>query len=192
MQGDPLSLEWLVVHFTPLLRLQARVRMPDALRRTTEPDDVVQEVWAITLPRLGDLHPRAGRLTPVLLKFMGTVILRRINNLMVRAIRTAGGAGGSDADGTPSVRELPASVTGALDRVLRGEQAEALEQAIGKLGPDDQELLVLRGIEQQPNKEVATRLGIQPGACAMRYHRVLETLRREVPKSLLDELSEAG
>ena len=71
-EGEIESLDWIVRRFSPLLLAQARFRMGESLRRYVSPEDVVQEVWAVGLDRLPGLKPRAGRLTPVFLKFLST------------------------------------------------------------------------------------------------------------------------
>src|SRR5262245_53247125 len=80
-EGEESSLRWVVARFTPLLRAAADYRLGKHLRGLYEPEDLLQDVWAVALPRLGDLIPRSERYTPVLLKFLSTTLLRRIQHL---------------------------------------------------------------------------------------------------------------
>lgn len=48
--------------------------------------------------------------------------------------------------------------------------------ALERLHPDDQFLLTLKYIDDMPNTEIATTLGISPNACAVRIHRALNEL----------------
>src|SRR5262245_47363366 len=77
--GDAESLDWIVRRLSPLLLAQADFRLGPRLRRLHDPEDLVSTVWAITLPRLGELGAREGRKTPVLLSFLTTTLLNRVN-----------------------------------------------------------------------------------------------------------------
>src|SRR5262249_16732954 len=52
LTGDAASLEWLVTRLSPLLVLEARERLGPDLGRLYDADDLVQDAWLITLPRL--------------------------------------------------------------------------------------------------------------------------------------------
>ena len=187
--GDARAMGWIVERFSPLLLVQARQRLGPLLAGVAEPEDVVGEAWATALPKLAELPERDGRRTPVVLRFLSSIVLNKVNNLLTRSLRRGEvrpgelGAGGSEA-----IAALPTSVTDALDLVVRDERARALREGIERLGEADRELVVLRGIEQRPNAEVAELLGIEPNTCAVRFRRALERLRGELPGTLLDEL----
>ena len=85
--GDEASRAWIVARFSPFLLMQARYRLHGGLRRICTPEDIVDEVWLVTLPRLGDLRPRDGTWKPVLLKFLGTTLLNQVNTLLTRHLR---------------------------------------------------------------------------------------------------------
>ena len=91
--GDEASLDWVVRRFTPLLLAQARYRLGASLRTHYDPEDLVSEVWAIALPRLPDLTVRDGRATPVLVKFLATTLLFRVNSLMRKLAARSGRLG---------------------------------------------------------------------------------------------------
>jgi RNA polymerase sigma-70 factor (ECF subfamily) len=57
------------------------------------------------------------------------------------------------------------------------EQAAALRDALGRLRPEDQEIIRLRITEGRTNPEVAALLQLTPGAVAKRLERALQRLR---------------
>jgi RNA polymerase sigma factor (sigma-70 family) len=187
--GEEDSLAWVVERFTPLLRVQATVRLRGPANGLCEADDLVQEVWAVALPRLEDLRPRDERLSPVLIRFLATTLLNKVNNLMMRRLRR-GEPLASQSAVTPTLDRLPDSVTGALERAARDEAVEELHAALERLGERDREILVLRGIEQLEAGEVARRLDLKPSAVSMRYRRALDRLAETLPGSIFEELAE--
>jgi RNA polymerase sigma-70 factor (ECF subfamily) len=183
--GDRQSLGWLVARLSPALVALARLRLGPALRREHDPDDLVQDAWLTVLPRLAQLPARDGRLTPVLLRFLATVILNRTNNLRKRQLRRRSLA----EHGEVAAHEVQAEVTGVVTAAVRQEQRELVLAAIEQLEEGDREVLFLHGLEQHSNAVVAQLLGIRPEAASMRYVRALERLRRQLPGSVFDDLA---
>lgn len=186
--GDAAGLEALVERLSPLLLAQARFRMGSRLPGI-DPEEVVQEVWLRSLPRLPELGERGGRHTPTLVRFLATTLLHLVNELIrseIRAQRRSGHAT-SDAMG---VSKAPDDTIGVVSRVLRSEREHALGQAIEALDARDRELVVLRGIEQHANQEVAELLGETPNAVSLRFNRLLAKLRSSLRGSVLDELGD--
>jgi RNA polymerase sigma-70 factor (ECF subfamily) len=187
IDGDRDSLGWLVAHLSPLLLAQARWRLAGGMVRTVDAEDLVQEAWLVALPRLHELVPREGRLTPVLLRFLATTIVHRVNNLVRDALRRGpAAAGGGPADGAPDDR------TGVVTAAVRAEQRRQLLVTIEALEPTDREVLLLRGVEQRSQATTAALLGISGDAVAMRFSRALERLRTQLPASLLADLGGGG
>jgi RNA polymerase sigma factor (sigma-70 family) len=189
--GDEASLEWVVARFTPLLRAAADYRLGEHLRRIYDPDDILQDVWAVALPRLEDLVPRSERYTPVLLKFLGTTLIRRIQHLMrkhIRESRDKSSPAGKEREGEGALEALPARETSILRRIVRRERRDLVSVALESLEPRDRELIILRGIEGQPYREIGLLLEENPKSLAVRYQRAVERLRRELPRSVFEEL----
>ncbi len=184
------SLAWVISRFSPLLRLQASFRVRGPLARLYDPEDVVDEVWVRSLPHIATLTPRDGRLTPVLLRFLGTTLLRLVNELMRKHVRGKPRLMEPTSDVSEPLNRLPADVTEASERARRGEVALAIDRAVTSLSESAREVFVLRGIEQFSNQEVARRLGESEKAVSMRYSRALDALRETLPQSLVDELAE--
>ncbi len=188
--GDTSSRDRLVERFTPALLAQARFRMSRPVRGV-EPEDLVQECWASALPKLRGLSPGADGWTATLLRFLSVILLRRLNDQLRRLARRGGrdiGTGGRDDDGDP-MQAVPAEVTGIVSRLARQHRAGAVQQAIDALPEDERRVLLMRGIEQLPNKEVARLLGVDDATVTRRYQKALEHLRRALPESIFAELS---
>jgi len=185
VEGDRESLGWLVTHLSPLLLAQTRRRFGRDLAWLCEPEDLVQQAWLTVIGRLGDLEPRNGRLTPVLLRFLSTSIVHRVANTARELAR-----------GRPAPIEHSTSVPGPADdgtaviaAAVRSEQRRQVLAAIDALDPVDRDVLILRGVEQRPLRETGELLGITGDAVAMRYGRALRRLRSHLPAALLDDLA---
>ena len=179
--GHQGSVAWIVARFTPFLRMQAEYRLRGGLRRIHDPEDLVNEVWAVILPRFGVLRDRDGHLGPVLMKYLSTTLLNKANNLMMRYVRS-GQVERSSADG------VAADVTSVTARAARDEAAAVIAAAIERLGPRDHEILILHGIEQVSTREIARKLDLQASAVSMRFARALERLRALLPDGIGEEL----
>lgn len=188
VRGDQESLAWIVARFSPLLLAQAAHRLGGSLRRSVDPEDLVQDVWVRVLPRLAGLKPREGRMTPVVLRFASTTLLHRVNSLLQTHLRRLGAPG--EEGGAQDLAELPADTTGAVARLARDERAQAVHRALEELSPEDRAVIVLRGIEQNPVEDVALLLGQRPNTVTVRYRRALQRLRDRVPDAVFDELPE--
>ena len=190
--GDRTSLEWLVEKFSPLLLANARYRLGKVLGRLYDPDDIVNDVWVVALPRLPELPARDDRYTPVLLKFLSTTLLYRVNNLVAKHIRgkprKETSAASAETGSSDPVDRLADDGTGLLTGVLRKEKSDVVGATLGKLEERDRELVILRGIEGQSYKEIAVLVGRDSKVLAVQYQRALQKLRDKLPGSVFDEL----
>ena len=191
VDGDGESLAWLVERLSPALHMQARYRLRGPAASWCDPADLVQEVWAIALPRLPELVARDGRLTPVLVKFLSTTLLRRVNRMLEgylrgdRPRREGSLAGGRSA---PAPDPAAPSADGVTAFARRAELSAAVHAAIDALPSGERDAVVLRGVEQLSNNKVAEILGIGPAAATMRFQKALEHLRRALPDSVFGDL----
>lgn len=187
--GDAASTSWLIERLNPLLLAQAAFRMGPELRRVCEPADLVHEAWLVLLPRLGTLPPRDGRLTPVLLSFLSTTILNKLNHLLRRELRRKlTSAGNTDRD---PLDDLAGPNSEVISAIVRRERQCNVRELLDELPQQDREILVLRGIEQQPAADVATMLDLTNDAVYKRYSRALQRLRARLPDSVFAELNDA-
>lgn len=183
LAGDRDSLAWMTARFSPLLLEQARYRLGHQLRRYIDPEDLVNDVWLRALPQLRAVRNPDGRLTPAVLRYLGTTLLRRVRDLYDKHV-----ASRPPADADQPVELASAEQSGVITRIVRAERSGIVGACIGRLEALDREVLLLRGIEQRGNDEVAALLGIEPGTASARYRRALERLRQELPGSVFEDL----
>jgi RNA polymerase sigma factor (sigma-70 family) len=188
-QPDEESWLWLVQRINPLLELQASYRLRDPARRLCDVEDLINETWLVAFMRLGTLRARDGRWTPVLLEFLSTTLLHKVNDVLRRELHRRAQPL-VDGNARPSQDIELRGATSALSRAARSEHENALRAALARLAPAEQEVVVLRGVEQRPNHQVAAMLGQKPSAVAMRWSRALKHLREVLPGSLFQELSD--
>ena len=193
--GDSESLAWVVGRFSPLLMAQAMYRLGKQLRSLYDPEDLVQEVWAVTLPKLEILGSAEGRETPVLLRFLSTTLALRVRGLVrkhiqgKRVLREGDIPRDREEEGNLFSR-LSAETTGVITRAIRIEQRGEVLSSLETLDDLDREILILRGVEQNENETVATLLGVQPNTVSQRYRRALKKLRDRLPGSIFSEFQE--
>jgi RNA polymerase sigma-70 factor (ECF subfamily) len=60
---------------------------------------------------------------------------------------------------------------------VRKELAERVRSALDELEPDDREIILMRGMEQMSNQEVAEVLNLTEAAASMRHLRALRKLK---------------
>ncbi len=192
VEGDPGSLEWIVIHFGPFLEAQIRFRLGAGSTKDADVEDVVAEVWMRVLPRLTDLQARDGHLAPVLAKFLSSTALNLTNNfLRARIRRLARGRGGSDPKTTNAsdpLDEHARQTLGILTRIEADETRSLIREALGALSEVRRQVLVLRLFEQRSNQEVAELLDVLPNTAAVHYKRGIEELRSKLPASISGEV----
>lgn len=183
--GVDASVAWVVERFSPLLLLQARARIGPELGRVVDGHDLVQEVWAIALPKLHLLADRPQLDGRTLLAFLARILLYRCNDLVRRHI--VGKPRRASASSAACSRLLGRH-SGVVTQAVRGEQQSIVRTALDRLDDDDRRLVVLRGIEQHPVNEIAVVLQISANLVSVRYRRALERLRALLPAALLADL----
>lgn len=187
--GDRDGLSWVVERFTPYLHVSARQRISKAMLGYLTPEDLVQDVWVVAVDRIAHLEEKGGRVTPVLLSFLSSVMLHRYRDHLRDFLRTKRLGGNSTAELTP-VDKLPDEVTGALTRCVRSEAETSLWERLSELGERDRRVVILRGIEQLPYKQIALILGDPPDTLRHRFRRALVKLRDQLPDSLFHEIED--
>jgi RNA polymerase sigma-70 factor (ECF subfamily) len=94
-------------------------------------------------------------------------------NVILEAARRWPRCGGVVEDG-------PAIERGPEEEIVARDQAAAVRAAFERLGPHEQELLVLRVHSGLSSEEVGVLLGKRPGAVRMAQARALQRLRTEI------------
>ncbi len=184
IQGDRKSLDWLVERFTPTLRAWARARARRLL--ASDPsrlDDIVQETWVRVLPKLSELKPRNDRYGPVLIKFATTVLKNLILSSIERPARE---------QATELLDLTSRGESSAGTRLARREEADLLYHVLQKLEPRKRQVVLLFGLEQRSQKEVARRLGIEPGHVGVLYSRARKELKYHLFRSIAADEPASG
>lgn len=162
---EALGRELAQVRFGQLYREQGRAILGYALRRVDDPEDaadVVAETFLVAWRRLGEVPVDAG--ARLWLYAVARRVIANLNRSERR--RTRLGERLSETLRT----EL------ATRRAPSGEAAEAL-RAIGELGDEDRELLLLVSWEGLSPAQVAKVLGVSALAARSRLHRARRRLR---------------
>jgi RNA polymerase sigma-70 factor (ECF subfamily) len=66
--------------------------------------------------------------------------------------------------------------------VESNERVEALREAIGRLAPDRQQLVILKHTSDLSNREIGRVMGRSEGAVKALYHRTLVALRKDLER----------
>jgi len=190
-EGDAPSLEWVVNRFAPLLLANARYRLGKNLSQIYDPEDIVNDVWAVALPKLADLPARNNRYTPVVMKYLSTTMVYRINNLVEKHIKgkpkNFGGASAGDTEAGSPLDRISSRETGIFTVTMRHDTRDEILSALNGLEERDRELILLRGVEGQSYKEIAVLLGGDPKQLAVTYQRAIHKLRELLPGSIFQD-----
>ncbi len=188
IDGNADSVNWIVARLTPLLLLQAERRLGPVLRRSHDPEDLVNDVWAATLPRLGAFRAEPGRFAKSLVGYLSTALFHRVDRILGQALRENRRPAQPETSAAAPLDQVAASWTSATARIVRNERRGEVWRAIASLEDMDQEILVLRGIEQRSSSAVAVTLGISVNAVDARYSRAVKRLRSALPESAFADL----
>jgi len=182
--GDSAALAELMELFRSQLVATANRKMSEVLKRSVEPDDVVQEAVAYCLqafPGLDHAH-----LDPM--PWVHQVLERRIVDAHrhFAAQKRAADKGIPLSGGTDSrpglIDLLVASMTSASRAFARNRREERLLQAMQQLTQEQQDALRMRYVENRPSKAIADHLHKSDGAVRVMLTRSLRQL-----EGLLDD-----
>ena len=172
-QPPPPSDPLIDVRFEEAYRTCGTAVLGYALRRSASREDaldVVAETFAVAWRRRDDLPPDAAEVRPWL---FGIARLCLANS--ARSRRRAGRLGQRLAEAFAGI-PLPDPV--ALSESRAGSRQ--LTDALGRLSPEDRELVTLVAWEGLTPAEAAVALGLTPGATRVRLHRARTRLRTEL------------
>ncbi len=179
--GDPRALDLLLESYRNYLKKLIDLRMDNELRVRVDPSDVVQEAQLVASQRIDDfLRRRPGSFRV----WLRSTALERMVDLHRRHLaekrsvrREVPRAGASSLATAQHPRaERPSQIA------HRRELATEVRQVITGLGRKDQEILMLRHVEELTNAEAAEVLAIAPATARKRLGRALLRLAK-----LLDE-----
>jgi RNA polymerase sigma factor (sigma-70 family) len=175
-QMDALGAEVAQARFSRLYREQGRAVLGYALRRVDDPEDaadVVAETFLVAWRRIAEVP--LGEAERLWLYGTARLVLSNLHRSERRRTRL----------GARLSEQLRGELTAPPEP--SGEAAEAL-RAMGGLGEEDRELLLLVAWEELSPSEAARVLGISALAARSRLHRA----RRRLRKLLDDDAGGAG
>lgn len=181
-QGTPDSLAWLLERCRPYLLRAANEQLDADLRAKLGASDLVQQS---VIEAQRDFAGFRGTTGEDLLAWLRGILRhnladarRRYRDIARRRLGRERVLTGSD--GTALQEELVSDFTPPVDRAIAREQAEALEQAIGRLPPEYRQVLTLRHQEGRPFAEVGAALGKSEEAVKKLWLRAVRRLRSEM------------
>jgi RNA polymerase sigma factor (sigma-70 family) len=188
VQGQAPAVAALVERFGPWLLFQARHRLRGALQTVCDPADLVHDVWVAVLPRLPRLELAAAR-SPraVMLAYLGRALVRRLRDLCRHRLRTRRVLGSTASELT----QLARTISDAVERLHLQERRALLHAALARLSPEDQQIIVLRGIEQHAYAHLAALLGCTENTAMARYRRACSRLRDELGATPIADLADS-
>jgi RNA polymerase sigma-70 factor (ECF subfamily) len=181
--GDDAARQRLLEVCRARLRRMVAVRLDRRLVARVDASDVVQEALADASRRLDDYLlsrplPFFAWLRQLAWDRLVEFHRRHVHAERRSVSREAGPAMElSDESASHLAERLIGSGTSPSGRVMREELRERVRSALGRMSERDQEVLVMRHLEQLSTAEVASVLGISEGAVKVRLLRALERLR---------------
>ena len=157
-----------------------RLRLGRDLRSRLESRDILQATLLKSLEHIGDLKADETRSVMAWLARIAEHEIRDCADFHHRQRRDAARETALDDDAP-----LPALTRSALSRVILGQQAERLEEALESLSPAHREIILLRKFAELSFAEIGQRLGKSEDACRMLLARAMTALTMqmsEVPR----------
>lgn len=167
--GDEVALNDLCARYLPRLQKWAHGRLPAWARGALDTHDLVQDVVAQVIQRLGSFEPRHDGAFQA---FLRTALLNRIRDEIRRAHRRPTDTLASDR---------PADGPSPIEEAIGSEALARYEAALQRLRPTDREAIIARIELGLPYTEVAQALGKPSVAAAhVAVSRALLKLAKEM------------
>lgn len=175
MAQDPSSeQQW----FAALEELAPRLQAWTQLRLRSEPaaakEDFVQEVLCRAVANRARFH--GGDVRAWVFQIAKHVLLeslrRRRREGRIQAV-------GGHTSRFAALHEVPAEITSLTQRIARRDDCQHLLAAVADLDATDQRLVLLCGLEGESVRAAALQVGLAEEACAKRWYRLRQRLRRE-------------
>jgi RNA polymerase sigma-70 factor (ECF subfamily) len=173
-EGDEGAMNELFVRYGPPLRRWASGRLPRWARDLSDTPDLVQETLLQTFKKIeGFEHRGEGALQA----YLRQAVMNRIRDELRKAQHRP--------ESIELGEEVPADAVSPLDAAIGAEAVERYESALGRLRPDERELIIARVELGLTYSEIAAAAG-KPSANAARM-AVARALMR-----LAEEMGESG
>ena len=181
--GDDSARQVLLDRHRARLRRMVVVRLDRRLASRVDPSDVVQETLVEAHRQFSEfLRQRPLPFAAWLRQLAWERILKLHRHHIGAQKRSVGReqqwtAGLDDESAQFLAGRLPASGTSPSRGVIREELRDRVREALGRLAPNDREILVMRVLEHLSAREIAGILGITERAAKARQTRALKRLR---------------
>ncbi len=173
--GDPGALGRLLERHRPFLERFVELRLDARLRARLDPADVVQDAQLQAVRRLPGYLGRPVLPFRLWLRQLAVDRLANLRRDHAGAARRSVEREVALPDGSAAelARQLLAPGSSPSQHLDRQELARQVREAMAQLPEADREVLLLRHFEGLSNPEVATLLGLSPGAVSKRYGRAV-------------------
>lgn len=182
--GKSGAVDELLVRFREPLRKAIDLRLDPVLARRVDASDIVQDVLIEANQRLTEYLKKPDMPFHLWLRHLAQDRIidahRRHRLAQRRSIdreQPITRPAWADESSASLVAHLMDGERTPASEAIQTELARRLTAAIGELGEDDREVILMRHHEQLSNQEVATLLGLTEAAASMRYLRALRRLR---------------
>jgi RNA polymerase sigma factor (sigma-70 family) len=170
--GDADALNDLFRQHLPPLRRWARGRLPRWTRDLRDTEDLVQETLAQSLRRIDVFEPRHEG---ALQAYLRQALINRVRDEVRRLTRYPAAATLEESDRFADPAASP------LEEAIGKEALERYEAAIGRLKPEEREIIIARVEMQQSYQQIAAAHGkSSPDAARMAVTRALMRLAEEM------------
>lgn len=197
--GVAQSVHWLILRFSPLMEMKARMLIEDhqSLRRLVEPADVVQEVWMAVLRKLPSFDFGNRSAAASFVSYLMKSVVNRVTDAIRRHIRAraaepAGERSGPSEPQSDPLAEVPARSMGPATLVLVSDEylsrKKALDEAVAQLPAEQWECVRRHILEGDPHAKIARALQINESASQQRCRRGIQRLAELLPDSLFQDL----
>jgi RNA polymerase sigma factor (sigma-70 family) len=169
-EGDARAWDALYLRYRDRLLLSIRCRLGSRLRGHLESEDILHSVFR---DALSDLHRFQAESPQSLNRYLHACVLNKIRSKAAyySARKRTGEVPLSDS----IVQGIP-NPAGAEPRYADPERFERLERAMSRLPDEMREIILLRLVEELPNRTVADLVGKSPEAASKLYNRGLARL----------------
>ena len=182
--GEPAAVERLFGEFREPLRKVIDLRLDPVLARRVDASDIVQDVLLEANQRLTEYLKAPNMPFHLWLRHLAQDRIidthRRHRQAQRRSIdreQAIHRPAWTDESSVQLVAQLVDAEQTPASAAIHQELQRRLSDALGQLGDDDRDIILMRHHEQLSNQDVAAALGLTEAAASMRYLRALRKLR---------------